>query len=136
MDYFVRADEHTYMTQSADPEDSWSRPSYGLHLSVTGISRTNPNSGRDFDVTAFTSDEDIPAGAEALVVVVKYGDGDTFGNDEYWTVTCITQSQAKALDAVDAANAPATKDYTNWRPWDGYFAWLDEVYVETFTMGA
>lgn len=124
-----------------DHDHSWcDQDSYGVTVSVGGLHKDR----RDFDRTGYLevrqdaydivyAVEDVPVGGIAHVVIVTYTDGDTFGSNGYWTVGGVYAS-AEAAEACAARCRGANDSERAHRPWDGYFAGLDDVRVEAMTV--
>jgi hypothetical protein len=135
--YYVTYEEYSYcITEPEDSDDRWAyRGDYGLNVSLERLSRSTPPNARmgwetiepgrpPYDVA------EVPAGGLAHLVVVEYSDGDTFGSSGYWCVAGLFKTLAEADACV--LRCEGTNDTNRaYRPWDGYFAGINSVRVES-----
>ena len=128
---FITFNERHYLTEAADPTDSWDRDSYGLDLRVTGVQVSEPSSA---DTEYKRIDLDAKPGDEVHAVVVRYTDGDTFGHDGHWEDLLVTKDPLEAHNAAQHAEGKVHPT-EGFYPWLGYFGSLDSVEIQTFTLG-
>ena len=111
------------------------------------LDREDKTAWRNEDVN---SDEDVVAGDSVYLVVVRYGDGDTFGhstgNYSFWGIyRCIEKAKKlKELIRADYVNNSkkieeqikelATRDYVSLYDWRGYFNSLESVEIHPMTV--
>ncbi len=135
VEYWIDADERTYVTRPGDESnDPYSdRGSTGLSLQVKGISRSPismaKTAARDSYDDVYGVD-DIPAGDKAYVVVVEYTTGDTFGSNDTWCIAAVKASREDAEEAKIKCYAGNKLTERAFRPWDGYFEHLNSAYIE------
>lgn len=68
--------------------------------------------------------DDIQPGNPAYVVLVNYQDGDTFGQNGYWSI------EGVFADYKDAERRKENcEDKDEWHPWWGFFASLNFVEI-------
>ena len=67
---------------------------------------------------------------EVCLVVVRYTTGDTFGTTHgAWAIEGIYSTPTEADKVVQKIQQ---KTYSGYKPWEGYFERLEEVYIESF----
>lgn len=138
-EYYITYNERSYMITPPDPSgEQWSdQGSSGIDVTLKQISRSEPVGPYEKVVSGSYHDEygvdDIEPGKPVFVVWAKYRDGDTFGSSEYWQVIGVKADAADAVEAKTKAYQPDPKN--KYRPWDGYFASLQEVTIETMMVG-
>jgi hypothetical protein len=84
----------------------------------TQASDSQETIGVDFDPSKYID-------KEVFMVVVRYTDGHSFGTTHgYWHITGV---YPKASTARRLAKQIKNNKYSDYKPWDGYFASLDSV---------
>lgn len=107
-----------YTKREIDPEDSWDAGCYGITFDSVFVYEAGQSAEwRDLD------DLPVSVGDEVTVLVEHYGDGCTFGNQEYMEVRGIfrTYEEAKAFSET-------------LKPDHGYFGWFENWILETTTV--
>lgn len=142
-----------YITEEADPNDSWDRPNTATEINSVRVVKTDKELPDDYryqssDVFEVSDDAKL-----VYVVIARYSTGDTFGNDdghyavfdvltEEWQVSAL---MSKILDTVPGWTPDGkvnTKyefeynDKTHIVPWSGYFESFEDVEVHEVTIGA
>lgn len=140
-------------TSEADPNDRWDRPNtrtelIGLSARIVDL----PVDTQYFYSQSLVCDLDVEPGGTVYVVVLRYGTGDTFGNDDGRVEIAdafIDRQTAEALvseyektapdwrqERTKRTNVPAFdfngREY--WVPWCGYFETFESVSVEELTV--
>lgn len=119
----------TYVTEAADPSDSWSRDSTGGYVSdVTAHVDNTPNADSTLDV---------PIGTLVFGVVASYEGGDTFGRSGgYFQTLGVFATREEAQRLADVARAQPsgsflfTHENVQYHPnWTGYFDELQDIRI-------
>jgi len=141
--YLAYQETHTGGEPESDEQWSSRSPGY-LMVSFTGLGREKtPHDGffpssNEHEVEV--SDE-VYASCEVYLVIPRYRDGDSFGTTHgHWTVWAAVTSEEEALRIAEDANKtdnPYRRDRTPgpYRPWEGYFARLENVEIHHFRVG-
>jgi len=143
MKVYVSVQTHSWVTQEADPDDSWDRDNTAMAIDeVTVYKSENENTKRywypDLEV-------DAEPGDMVYVVILRYSDGDTFGNDDgNYDVADVFKTEIEALELQNHFNQ-WKPEYTKWGssrsvpfttefngkeyrvPWAGYFEQYESV---------
>lgn len=139
MELYCSYDQTEHNIGGYDPEDSWSRDSYSGDYWVTGVYLTGGM--RD----SVESNEDIKAGDLVYVTYAVYTTGDTFGSDGgRGCIVAVSKNYDIAIQAEKWCNNtpidpiqipwPPSLPEISYRPWDGYFEYLDSVRTESFVV--
>jgi len=142
---FVMYEYETYTTWEADPNDPWGRDSSGIHVRCLGVTTDDDPYGRAYSYTRNTvHGDEVKAGDTVHVVWTHYGDGDTFGNDEYFETLGVFTDLDLAKEFVKELRDPKAQEYlaeskvlpgtTLIVPWRGYFASFISLDIETFVV--
>lgn len=128
---YVSYDESTSGGEAEDPNDEWTHHAdrvtdltiYGLHKSKP----SKPNASYDGIVIL---DPEILKLQHVYLVVVRYSDGGTFGRTcGYHMFWSIRATEAEVLADKAMIEAPQDPLDRNFRPWEGYFAGLEDVEI-------
>jgi len=129
--YLTYIEDRTYGERDGDgPFASRSREPGDISFQPLGLSVETPDWSEQIEID---SDPDSLIGQEFYVVIVRYRDGDTFGyTTGHWHVAEIERNKDKARDI---ASQIRSNTYKGWRPWDGYFAKLENIEIHCFRLG-
>jgi hypothetical protein len=128
MTCFVKFDVrvHEYVTREANPDDEWDNGSTDASVNIGSAALVERDS---YD--CLPTDEELKVGDVVFLVWAKYGTGDSFGSyGGKYELLDVTKDSAKATERAKFHRART--DYG--APWIGYFEWLDDIYVEAFTL--
>lgn len=85
--------------------------------------------------------DEVYAAAEVCLVIPRYRDGDSFGTTHgNWCVWAAVTTEEEALriaEDVNKTDNPRRSSRTPgpYRPWEGYFAHLEDVEIHSFRVG-
>lgn len=139
MKYAVKFIETTYLeSEGESPDVEWGQQdSYNGSVQIYSLHRGDgAGAPRGYDVDLLDEYDqlygydDVAVGDVVYAVIVEYTDGDTFGYSFYWTIPAIKSDPAEAEKIRARCERP--NDTVGYRPWDGYFAGLNDARVERF----
>ena len=110
-------EQNSYVTEKADPDDSWDRDNTATEFSPTVLRLGDK--GRNWRVEVFDVDYPVQVGDNLFLVVVRYDTGDTFGHNENEFCFIGVYKTKKELEKVNKSikDGSHEKSYI----WTGYF---------------
>lgn len=134
MEVYVKYWDERWNEGGYDPEDSWSRDSYGGDYWTTGVTLT-PGAHDSYE-----TNEEIAVGDTVYVVSVTYGDGDTFGSDGGYGQIVYVGKDKELAEKIEkwcgsasyGDKAPHNNDFYPY--WLGYFNWVQHVDLKEFVV--
>lgn len=139
----VVVDTDTYVTEEADPTDDWSRDS--TNSTITSV-YVREGSGSVAWYRDCEFELDVEPGDTVYVVVVRYGTGDTFGNDggqvdvfEVFDTPDDAELFKMQVDEWASDDGRINGGMSRWEetyngkkyhiPWRGYFEWFQDCTI-------
>lgn len=141
----IRVDTSRWITEHADPEDSWDRDNtdgqiqgvYAYH-----VTDSEPKSYFGMGFGEGTYDVDASPGDVVHVVIAQYSTGDTFGRDGCQiSVMDVFKDNFEAVSLYKTLRDVGKRDHGvkhNGReyyiPWTGYFESLEDLDIRTLVV--
>jgi len=144
----VSVDTRTWVTDPGDPDDKWDRDNTAQ--SIEGVSvYANDEDDRGYYSWGYPTPElDVNIGDTVYVVIIRYSDGDTFGNDEgQHAVADVFKDEIDALELQNWYEGWTTTEHMRYGggkvvpfqesfkgkeyriPWAGYFERYESVNI-------
>ncbi len=148
---YLKTEEYHHVTQERDPDDEWDAGCSDTEVTFLGASLTQP--GYPYESFEYPNSiyysldekwnddasETIEVGDTIYVTICRYGTGSTFGSDGgQIAIILATKDQAKAELALHPENLKkkvAKGQWSGYLPYEGYFEWLQDLYVKSFVVG-
>lgn len=140
--YYLWLDYDEDRSESGDSDHGDGTPYSGysrhyIQWNLNGVHRKEDSIEKFFKDSKEVSEETFNS-EKVWVVVVRYGDGGTFGHtDGYWDIPLITSSRNEAIEKVEFIKQTVkgqVKKPDEYYTWNGYFANLEDVYAKEFTV--
>jgi hypothetical protein len=143
MELFLTYEESRYGGEPISDEPYSDHETAYIEWTPTGLYVTKPElTGTSRSWTAWyepvtLNDSEVPiVGTTMYIGIVRYADGDTFGECQgYWNIVSCSANHDKAKNLLDAALVPRKPNSRDiYRPWEGYFSYLINSYVDTLIL--
>ena len=132
-------DNYSEISREPDTDDCWDRGSTVTFWTFQGARIVEESTYGSMPYPG-----DLKPGDEVWCVFAVYSTGDTFGHDEAAQLEFISVHKDEKLARKNAASLESDGKHIehddgtvikmNWKPWDGYFESLDQMYVEKYTL--